>query len=255
MKTVKFYAVKKGRKPGIYKTWVECQANTNKYTDAVFKSFKTEQEAIEYMNSNPKSNHFNHVEKKTRKTLIESDSKLSANLQCIQQTIESINIELDSPNSMIPQNNEMDTETQVIVYTDGCCLGNGTNNTTGGIGVYFPSNNKRNISEPIHPPTTNNKCELLAVIKALEIITEKNILIYTDSQYVQKGITSWIHHWKRNGYKKPNGDCVLNTDLWKRLDYLYNQKNVTIQYVKGHAGIHGNEMADQLANRGAMLLS
>jgi ribonuclease HI len=93
--------------------------------------------------------------------------------------------------------------------------------------------------------------ELLAVIKALEIIKQtSDIKIYTDSTYVQKGITEWIHAWKRNHWKNSSKKIIKNIDLWQRLDELASGHTIEWLWVKGHAGLDGNEKADQLANLG-----
>ena len=93
--------------------------------------------------------------------------------------------------------------------------------------------------------------ELLAVIKALEIIKQTSeIKIYTDSTYVQKGITEWIHVWKRNHWKNSSKKIIKNIDLWQRLDELASAHSIEWLWVKGHAGHDGNEKADQLANQG-----
>lgn len=101
--------------------------------------------------------------------------------------------------------------------------------------------------------TTNNRMEMMAAIKALEAIKpgyQGDITLWTDSTYVLKGITEWIHGWKKRGWKKSDKKPVVNTDLWKRLDALNNERNVTWKWVKGHAGIEGNERADALASQG-----
>ena len=100
--------------------------------------------------------------------------------------------------------------------------------------------------------TTNNRMELTAVIEALVSLKRScNITIYTDSEYVRKGITEWIHGWKLRGWKTADKKPVKNADLWQRLDALRALHQVDWRWVKGHAGDPGNERADALANRGA----
>lgn len=101
--------------------------------------------------------------------------------------------------------------------------------------------------------TTNNRMEMMAAIKALEAIKpgfRGDITLWTDSTYVLKGITEWIHGWKKRGWKKSDKKPVVNVDLWKRLDALNAERDVTWKWVKGHAGIEGNERADELAREG-----
>jgi ribonuclease HI len=101
------------------------------------------------------------------------------------------------------------------------------------------------------PETTNNRMELTAVIRSLEALRRPmTARIHTDSQYVQKGISEWIHNWKRNGWRTADKKPVKNADLWQILDALAKQHQISWIWVKGHAGHVGNEHADGLANRG-----
>ena len=103
------------------------------------------------------------------------------------------------------------------------------------------------------PETTNNRMEMMAAIKALEAIKPEykgKVTLWTDSTYVLKGITEWIHGWKKRGWKKSDKKPVVNVDLWKQLDALNNERDVIWKWVKGHAGIEGNERADELAREG-----
>ena len=104
-----------------------------------------------------------------------------------------------------------------------------------------------------HPATTNNRMELTAVIRALESLKRGcAVAIYTDSQYVKNGIETWIHAWKRNGWKTSDKKPVKNTELWRELDALVAQHQVRWHWVKGHNGHAGTERADALANRGVL---
>ena len=101
------------------------------------------------------------------------------------------------------------------------------------------------------PQTTNNRMELTAVIEALLALTRpSSIVVHTDSQYVQKGITEWLRGWKARGWKTASKEPVKNVDLWKRLDEATRAHEIRWVWVKGHAGNAGNERADALANRG-----
>jgi ribonuclease HI len=101
------------------------------------------------------------------------------------------------------------------------------------------------------PQTTNNRMELTAVIRALESLTRPcDVALYTDSQYVKNGIESWIHGWKRNGWKTADRKPVKNAELWRELDELAAQHRVSWHWVRGHNDHPGNERADVLANRG-----
>ena len=136
----------------------------------------------------------------------------------------------------------------IKVYTDGACKGNPGQ---GGWGALILENDVKREIYGGESNTTNNRMELMAVIRALELLKEQNdITVYTDSTYVQKGISEWIINWKRNGWKSSNKKSVKNKDLWVELDHLNDLMSVKWQWIKGHAGHSGNERADYLANLG-----
>jgi ribonuclease HI len=136
----------------------------------------------------------------------------------------------------------------VKIYTDGACRGNPG---IGGWGVLLEMNGKEKQLFGGEAHTTNNRMELLAVIRALEALKRRcNIQLHTDSKYVQQGITAWIHGWKKNGWRTAAKKPVKNDDLWKELDELAQHHDIEWLWVKGHAGHNGNERADELANRG-----
>ena len=99
--------------------------------------------------------------------------------------------------------------------------------------------------------TTNNRMEMTAIIEALKIVKmDCNITLYTDSKYVMDGITKWLSNWKKKGWITSNKKPVKNKDLWQTLEESISKHNIEWQWVKGHAGIPGNEKADELANQG-----
>ena len=143
--------------------------------------------------------------------------------------------------------------TELVAYTDGACSGNPG---PGGWGVLLQAKNGETIvkERPMsggEALTTNNRMELLAAITALETLERAStITVITDSTYVKNGVTSWIHGWKRNGWKTSAKKPVKNDDLWKRLDEAQARHQVTWEWVKGHAGHPENERADELAREG-----
>lgn len=142
----------------------------------------------------------------------------------------------------------MATESTVTIFTDGACRGNPG---PGGWGALLQVGATEKELWGGEPNTTNNRMELTAVIRALEALKRPvAVRIHTDSQYVQKGISQWIHNWKKNGWRTSDKKPVKNADLWQRLDILSSQHDVAWIWVKGHAGHPGNERADKLANRG-----
>lgn len=138
----------------------------------------------------------------------------------------------------------------LVIYTDGACSGNPG---PGGWGVLIQFGEREKELFGGEPDTTNNRMELMAAIKALEAIKPGfggSITLWTDSTYVMKGITEWIHGWKKRGWKKSDKKPVLNADLWKELDLVNAKHKIDWRWVKGHTGEAGNERADKLARRG-----
>ena len=142
------------------------------------------------------------------------------------------------------------TENQNIVeiFTDGACSGNPG---PGGWGAILRWNGTEKELKGGDSDTTNNRMELMAAIQALESLTRPvKANLYTDSTYVQKGITEWIHSWKKYGWKTASKKPVKNEDLWRRLDEAVTRHDVSWHWVKGHAGHPENERADELARLG-----
>jgi ribonuclease HI len=136
----------------------------------------------------------------------------------------------------------------VTVYTDGACKGNPG---TGGWGAWLRWGDHEREMFGGEAMTTNNRMELTAVIEALGALKRGcQVEIYTDSQYVRNGITSWIHGWKARGWRTADKKPVKNVELWQRLEALAAQHQVRWHWVRGHDGDPGNERADELANRG-----
>ncbi len=137
---------------------------------------------------------------------------------------------------------------EVRIYSDGACKGNPG---PGGWGAILKWNGREREIFGGEANTTNNRMELMAVISALEVLSRPcRIEVYTDSQYVQKGIAEWVANWKRRGWKTADKKPVKNVDLWMRLDSLASGHSVTWHWVRGHDGHPENERADELANRG-----
>jgi ribonuclease HI len=143
----------------------------------------------------------------------------------------------------------MDIETTNLkIYTDGACQGNPG---PGGWGAVLLYKDYRKEIKGGEPDTTNNRMELMAAIQALESLKKPSIVqLFSDSQYVKQGITTWIHNWKKNGWRNSQRQPVKNIDLWQRLDKIVAYHKVTFHWVKGHAGDPENERADQLARDG-----
>lgn len=137
----------------------------------------------------------------------------------------------------------------VVIFCDGACKGNPG---VGGWGALLQSRGRERELCGGERETTNNRMELMAAISALEALTRPcTVRLYTDSKYVQQGISSWLPDWKRRDWKTAAKKPVKNEDLWRRLDAIASKHQVEWLWIKGHAGHDGNERADQLANRGA----
>ena len=136
----------------------------------------------------------------------------------------------------------------VMIFTDGACSGNPG---PGGWGAILISGDNRKEIAGGELATTNNRMELMAAIQALEALKKPcQVELHTDSTYVMKGISEWIHNWKRRGWKTADNKPVKNDDLWRRLDEARARHNVDWRWVKGHAGHELNERADALARKG-----
>ncbi|MBC7190949.1 ribonuclease HI [Marinobacter sp.] len=137
---------------------------------------------------------------------------------------------------------------EVVIYTDGACKGNPG---PGGWGVVLRYGDVQKTLHGGERDTTNNRMELQAAIEGLKALRRAcNVELYTDSQYVRKGITEWLDGWKRNGWKTAARKPVKNADLWLELDEQVARHSINWHWVKGHAGTPGNELADELANLG-----
>ena len=136
----------------------------------------------------------------------------------------------------------------INIYTDGACKGNPG---PGGWGALILQGDTKNEIYGGEANTTNNRMEIMAVIRALKTINAENeITVFTDSTYVQKGINEWIAKWKINGWRTSNKKEVKNKDLWAQLDNLTSQLKINWIWVKGHSGHPGNDREDYLANKG-----
>ncbi len=145
---------------------------------------------------------------------------------------------------MKPDSNKK--ECIVQIFTDGACSGNPGPGGWGALLKYGVHHEKR--LQGFSPETTNNRMEMLAAIRGLEALKRPcRVILTTDSSYLKNGITSWIHNWKRKGWKGSSGKPVKNVDLWKRLDRLASVHKIEWKWVKGHSGHHENEIVDKLA--------
>jgi len=136
--------------------------------------------------------------------------------------------------------------TEVEIYTDGACRGNPG---PGGWAALLMSGSSERTLSGAEPYTTNNRMELLAVIEALKALRRRvSVQLYTDSQYVRRGVLEWLPKWKANNWRTADRKPVKNQDLWQQLDALLADQQIGWHWVPGHAGVPGNERVDALAN-------
>ena len=139
-------------------------------------------------------------------------------------------------------------DSRVEIFTDGACSGNPG---PGGWGAILRWRGEERELFGGNPSTTNNRMELTAVIEGLTALKKSSLVtIYTDSQYVQKGMTEWLLDWKAKGFKVKGGGYRINHDLWRELDALSQAHKIDCQWIRGHAGHPENERADALARQG-----
>ena len=137
---------------------------------------------------------------------------------------------------------------RVEIWTDGACSGNPG---PGGWGAILKAGEHVKELSGGEPLTTNNRMELMAAISALEALKRPcSVDLHTDSQYLRQGVMSWMHGWKRNGWRTADKKPVKNEDLWRRLDEATQRHEIEWRWVKGHAGEELNERADELARLG-----
>lgn len=262
-----YYAVRKGFKPGVYKTWDECKAQVDKFPAAVFKKFAAEKDAwaffrgenpspappkpppaplsqssepspvvlpkrgpepLEYIPLGPKRRHQQEEEEETPSKRLKAEAESADGFTYMGDS--------------------------VVVYTDGCCSANGKSSARAGIGVYWGPRHPLNLSERLEGRQTNQRAEIQAACRALELAKQNQIqklVVYTDSKFTINGVTSWVKSWKLNGWKLKSGGNIINKDDFIKLDRLNSELQVTWMHIPGHAGFHGNEEADRLSREGA----
>ena len=207
----RFYAVKRGRKTGLYTVWAECAAQVKGFQGAVYKGFMTEEEARAWLGG---------ADARTEQTRAAA--------------------EMAAPSA---------PDADYIIHTDGSCLRNPGG--AGGWAAVIETTATGAVEEKSGgaPETTNNRMELTAALMALSAVPEgARVALYTDSQYLKNAFTKfWLPAWKKRGWKKADGEPVLNQDLWVQLDAAFAARQVQFHWVKGHAGNPRNERCDVLA--------
>ncbi len=214
----KYYAVFKGRRPGIYTTWFGengAYAQVNKFPGAVYKGFATKAEALDFLRR-----------KREGKMPPESTKNEKKSAQ-------------PPPETATPGNGI------IVIHTDGGAL---NNPGPGGYGAVIDDGETRKEISGGYRLTTNNRMELTACIKALEALENPStVILFSDSKYVVDAVTKgWAEKWRKNGWMRNKTDIALNADLWERLLDLLWRHRVEFRWVRGHAGNIENERCDEL---------
>ncbi|NXS93441.1 RNH1 Ribonuclease, partial [Jacana jacana] len=261
-----FYAVRKGRRAGVYRTWAECQEQVNKFPSASFKKFATEKDAWAFVRQQPAAAGAHSpppVTQENSSQIEEGEINVLCCHTCKRPYEQSTHEEHVAKRVKHDEVHPAPTVSEdkfsymgdfAVVYTDGCCSGNGRNRARAGIGVYWGPGHPLNTSERLPGRQTNQRAEIHAACKAIEQAKSQNLkklIIYTDSKFTINGITSWVDNWKTNGWRTSSGGSIINKEDFERLDNLSKGIEIQWMHVPGHAGFQGNEEADRLAREGA----
>ncbi|XP_056150237.1 ribonuclease H1 isoform X1 [Lampris incognitus] len=269
-----FYAVRKGAKPGVYKSWDECKSQVDKFPHAIFKKFASEKdawafvrgaslsaplqvindaaggEAVEALLPKRGPEPLEYIPLGQKRCRSEMKAELPAKrVKCAEEE-ESHSSRSSSPNT----DGFTYMGDAVVVYTDGCCSKNGCQGARAGIGVYWGQNHPMNVAERLQGRQTNQRAEIQAACRALEQAKKMNVkklLLYTDSKFTINGVTKWVKTWKTNGWRLTSGGPVINQEDFVKLDELNAELEVVWMHIPGHAGYTGNEAADWLSRQGA----
>lgn len=288
-----YYAVHKGRKPGVYHTWPACQDQVKNYGSAKYKKFGVLAEAEHFVkhgvieeipntsNERPENlkdfttetlleifgeeNDFSDVEAKQTLNMKRQNSFLEDNganiiprkkLKSNQKTKKYENEDNSPAPSSSAGNLTMDSESRVIVYTDGACSNNGNyrKEIRAGYGVWWGIDHPLNVSARLTGTPTNQRAEIAAVNKAIQQAINKGIktlCIRTDSMFIINCVTKWVKGWLKKNWIKADGKPVVHKKEFLIMLDALKKVDVKWEHVRGHAGVTGNEMADQLAVSGA----
>jgi len=234
----KFYAVVKGKKPGIYHEWFGVNGadeQVSGFSGAVYKSFKTVVEAEQWYNR--------------AKDAYSGDKSSDTIDNALPEPEKNIN---SQPSLLAVSEQSKEQLTNVTIYTDGACI---KNPGAGGYGVVLLHGQHRKELSGGFRLTTNNRMEIMAAIVGLQALKTKcAVTVYSDSRYVVDAIMlGWVEKWRANGWKRTKTELASNSDLWELLFQLCLKHEVKFVWVKGHAGNPGNERCDALSVQAAQM--
>ncbi|KNZ76361.1 Ribonuclease H [Termitomyces sp. J132] len=238
----KFYAVQKGRQTGVFLTWTDCEKQTKGFPGARYQSFTNAADAEAFVSGSSSKDPGPFVPSRS-----DPYGYVAPNAKGKKRAM----------------SKDLADETEHdIVYCDGACKGNGQLGSVAGVGVWWEENDPRNIAERCPGDQTNNRAELIAIVRMLETTpkSKRPLLIKTDSQYCIKCFFQWLPKWRYNNFRTSGGNPVKNVEIIKYVSALLEVRAlvgqpVRMEYVKGHSGDRGNDGADAQANKGALLPS
>ncbi|EGO05297.1 hypothetical protein SERLA73DRAFT_44067 [Serpula lacrymans var. lacrymans S7.3] len=257
-----FYAVRKGRSPGVYHTWYAIIAQIKGFAGAVYKKFSTSTEAEKFAEgrSNPEVGVTSILDSARETRRVETEGTSTRTVAAASASTAFTAYEKTRVVQVAAVAVDADERDCDVVYCDGACKGNGQVGSIAGVGVWWGVNDPRNIIERCPGDQTNNRAELIAIVRILETTptSKRTLVIKTDSQYSIKCFELWFPKWSSNGFKTSNGTPVKNAPLIQYLASLLETRRrkgqkVRLKYVRGHNGHEGNEHADRLANMGTVL--
>ncbi|KAF6767250.1 Ribonuclease H domain protein [Kalmanozyma brasiliensis GHG001] len=263
-----YYAVQKGKTPGVYRSWPECEAQTKGFAGAVYKKFDTEASAKSFVKGDGYG--AGSSSGATRSTMSDNRYQPYAKNAPSKAGKKGKQSPARPPTELGPVmhpfvnpvfvNAGTSSGRKTVVYCDGSSIGNGKKGARAGWGVFFEDPELHHLNESRRlpgEPQTNNRAELMALIRAIQLCPNdgRQLLIQTDSQYSMDCVEKWISGWKSKGWKTSTGDNVSNKDLIVQLDQEINSRYPPpkLVKVKAHSGIAGNEIVDRMAKYGASL--
>ncbi|KAH7270569.1 ribonuclease H-like domain-containing protein, partial [Fusarium redolens] len=257
-----FYAVAVGHVPGIYATWDEAQPQVIEVAGPKYKRFTTQEDAEQFIRENASSETCRALG--ISRGQDSSQEYTGAAFEPVETSTKRAKAEPTPAPKAAPRAEPSCEESGNLlkIWTDGSSLANGQADSRAGLGVYFGPNDKRNLAERLPgEPQTNQRAELMAILRALEIApSTQDVQIVTDSQYSIKCVTQWALSWEKKGWKTASGVEVKNQDIIRGVLARIEERDAarsktSFQWVKGHATDQGNHQADRLANQGAGLRS
>ncbi|KAJ4928680.1 hypothetical protein JOQ06_004306 [Pogonophryne albipinna] len=236
-------------------TWDECKGQVDNFPAAHFKKFASEKDAWAFFRGVDPS-----PVPQVKKVSQSLDSALSLLPKRGPEPLEYIALgkkrsRSDEDAQTHPKRVKPSENDAVVVYTDGGCTRNGQKGAKAGIGVYWGPDHPLNVADPLEGRQTNQRAEIQAACKALELAKANNmkkLVLYSDSMFTINGVTSWVKTWKANGWRLKSGGPITNKDDFMKLDKLNAEVEVVWLHIPAHSGFRGNEEADRLSREGAL---